>query len=81
MNVNICPRVSLKRDGTVVVNTGNLLHSFSVQLETLGSGAKDQELGGAQQQVCSGKNCLSEKLHTHPPFIPWYRRISSINSL
>ena len=44
-------RVSLKRDGTVVVNTGNLLHSFSVQLETLGSGTKDQELGCHQQQV------------------------------
>ena len=43
--------MSLKRDGTVVVNTGNLLHSFSVQLETLGSGTKDQELGCHQQQV------------------------------
>jgi hypothetical protein len=32
------PRVSLKRNGTVVVNTGNLLHSFHVQLETLGAG-------------------------------------------
>ena len=44
-------RVSLKRDGTVVVNTGNLLHSFSVQLETLGSGTQDLELGCPQQQV------------------------------
>ena len=47
--------MSLKRDGTVVVNTGNLLHSFSVQLETLGSGTKDQELGCHQQQV----GCIS----------------------
>ena len=56
---NICPRVSLKRDGTVVVNTGNLLHSFSVQLETLGTGAKDQELGGPQQQVSSTEKICS----------------------
>ncbi len=30
------PRVSLKRDGHVLVNTGNILHSLHVDLETMG---------------------------------------------
>ncbi len=44
------PRISLKRDGTVIVNTGNLLHSFNVQLETLGGGTSASSGGIAESK-------------------------------
>ena len=35
------PKISLKRDNTVVVNTGNFLHSITVDLEQLTGGLED----------------------------------------
>ena len=35
------PKISLKRDNTVVVNTGNFLHSITVDLEQLNGGLED----------------------------------------
>ena len=37
------PKISLKRDNCVVVNTGNFLHSITVELEQLGNGSRGEE--------------------------------------
>ena len=39
------PKISLKREGCVVINTGNFLHSVTVDLETLGTNQVQKDAG------------------------------------
>ena len=58
------PRISLKRDNCVVVNTGNFLHSITVDME---------QLTGDQEEQEDGQHGLHHKLHCHsmsPPMQP-----------
>ena len=61
------PRISLKRDNCVVVNTGNFLHSVTVELEQLPGGQEESEelQCGLQLQPrvpLAGLGCMSPPL-------------------
>lgn len=61
------PKISLKRDNCVVVNTGNFLHSITVDMEQLTGGQDEYDDNGnsyIQQKLTSISNALS------PPFHP-----------
>jgi len=61
------PKISLKRDNCVVVNTGNFLHSITVDMEQL--------TGGQEEYEVKGNSFIQQKLNTitniaSPPFHP-----------
>ena len=60
------PKICLKREGCVVINTGNFLHSISVDIEALGTNQVSQseyqeDLGTEQGSQCG----YQEDLGTH----------------
>ena len=61
------PRISLKRDNCVVVNTGNFLHSITVDLEQLGEGDVDRE----EEQDAPSSTRMNWLHPLSPPTVPF----------
>jgi len=87
------PKISLKRAGCVVINTGNFLHSVTVDLERLGSSAGQEEqlkpnvysynpsIGGYGPSLGTGYGSLGYESETAVPSTHEHSTFRGINPL